>query len=147
MFEAVELMEKKPEIRSRHQYEFVTCDEGQDCSKTDWDLLKLLSEKHKNLMVVGDPGQSIFGFRAASPKLFLEMDKMFPGTKKLFLATNYRSTKQLVEFLKEIGPVKELSEKFVTPNEEGIRPEVVGFKNAAEEAAWVISQIKGGLNV
>lgn len=145
MFEMVDLLTKKPEVRDRWQYQFVICDEGQDCSQTDWDLLKLLSEKWKSLMVVGDPGQSIFGFRAASPKLFLNMDKMFPQTSKLFLATNYRSTQQLVEFLKEIGPVPELSDKFVTPNEEGIRPEVKGFLSAADEANFVIRSIKEGL--
>ena len=70
---------------------------------------------------------------------------MFPGTKKLFLATNYRSTKSLVSFLKEIGPVPELSEKFTTPNEEGIQPEIKGFVSPGQEAAWVISQIKENL--
>jgi len=142
MFEMVDLLEKKPEVRERWQYAFVTCDEAQDCCQTDWDLLKRLSEKHRALLVVGDPGQSVFGFRGASPHLFLDMEKMFPGTKKLFLATNYRSTKQLVGFLKEIGPVQELASKFTTPNEEGVRPEVRGFPTPMHEAVWVVQQIK-----
>jgi DNA helicase-2/ATP-dependent DNA helicase PcrA len=142
MFEMVDLMSKKKEVRSRWQYQFVTCDEAQDCCRTDWELLKLLSEKYGNLLVVGDPGQSVFGFRGASPKLFLNMEEMFPGTRKLFLATNYRSTKELVGFLKEIGPVPELSEKFTTPNDQGIRPEIRGFTGPVDEAKWVVSKIK-----
>ena len=143
MLEMVELMEKNVEVRSRHQYLYVTCDESQDCCKTDWQLLKLLTEKHGNLMCVGDPGQSVFGFRGASPTLFLEMEKMFPGTQKLFLATNYRSSKELVQFLREIGPVKELSEKFTTPNGSGPVPRVIGFSSSIDESTWVVNQIRG----
>ena len=146
MFEMVELMGKKKMVRDRWQYQFVTCDEAQDCCKTDWELLKLLSEKHGNLLVVGDPGQSVFGFRGASPKLFLNMEEMFPGTKKLFLATNYRSTQELVSFLREIGPVPELSERFTTPNDVGVRPEIKGFVSPALEAEFVVKCIQEAQN-
>jgi DNA helicase-2/ATP-dependent DNA helicase PcrA len=144
--EMVDILEKMPEVRNRWQYRYVICDESQDCCLTEWQLLNLVTERHRNIMCVGDPGQSIYQFRGSDSRLFLNMGDMFPGTQKLYLATNYRSTKQLVRFLKEIGPVPELSEKFTTPNEEGIHPEIVGFKSAAEEAAWVISQIKTGNN-
>ena len=50
------------------------------------------------------------------------------------MATNYRSTKELVKFLREIGPVPELAEKFHTPNELGVKPEVRGFITAGDEA-------------
>lgn len=142
MLEMVELMSKNKEVRERHQYQFVTCDEGQDCCKTDWELLRLLSEKHKSLLVVGDPGQSVFGFRGADPRMFLNMEDMFPGTKKLFLATNYRSSKELVQFLREIGPVRDLADKFTTPNGSGPDVSIRGFLTAANEAAWVVSQVK-----
>jgi DNA helicase-2/ATP-dependent DNA helicase PcrA len=147
MFEMVDLLGKKKEVRARWQYQFVTCDEAQDCCKTDWELLKLLSEKYGNLLVVGDPGQSVFGFRGASPKLFLNMEEMFPGTKNLFLATNYRSTRELVSFLKEIGPVPELSERFTTPNDAGVRPEIKGFISPALEVAFVVKCIQEVQNV
>lgn len=145
MFEMVDILSRKPAVLERWQYQHIMADESQDNCLNDWELLKLLSSKYGNLLCVGDPGQACYGFRGAEAKLFLEMDKMFPGTQKLFLATNYRSTKQLVGFLKGIGPVPELAEKFTTPNDEGVRPEVVGFRNSAEEAAYVISKIKEGL--
>ena len=143
MLEMVELMSKNKEVRARHQYQFVTCDEGQDCCKTDWELLRLLSEEHGNLCVVGDPGQSVFGFRGADPRLFLNMEQMFPGTKKLYLATNYRSSRELVQFLREIGPVKDLADKFHTQNPSGPEVSIYGFNSSGDEAAWVISEIKG----
>ena len=145
MYEMVELLEKKPEVRKRWQYFYVTCDEAQDCCLTDWQLLKLVSEEHGNLMCVGDPGQSIFGWRGASSDLFLHMEKMFPTVQKLYLATNYRSSKDLVEFLKTIGPVPDLASRFTTPNPSGPVPVVKGFANSADEAKWVVDQIRSEL--
>jgi superfamily I DNA/RNA helicase len=74
--------------------------------------------------------------------MFLNMEDMFPGTKKLFLATNYRSSKELVQFLREIGPVRDLADKFTTPNGSGPDVSIRGFLTAANEAAWVVSQVK-----
>lgn len=144
LLEAVDILEKKPEVRERWSWKFVMADESQDNCELDWKLLYLLSSKYGNLLCVGDPGQSIFGFRGSDPKLFLEMDKIFPGTQKLFLATNYRSSRELVQFLREIGPVPELASKFTTPNDSGPVPRVVGFQSSVQEAEWVIAQIKGG---
>jgi DNA helicase-2/ATP-dependent DNA helicase PcrA len=141
MYEMVELLEK-PDVRKRWQYKYVICDEAQDCCITDWQLLKLITEKHGNLMCVGDPGQSVFGFRGASPDLFLNMEKMFPAVRKLFLAANYRSTPELVSFLKEIGPVPELAEKFHTLNSSGPAPEIKGFGNQQDEINWIVGKIK-----
>ena len=142
MYHMVEILSKKKEVRLRWQFSFIMADESQDNCITDWQLLKLLSEKHGNLLCVGDPGQSVFGFRGASPKLFLDMEEMFPGTQKLYLATNYRSTSDLVEFLKKIGPIPSLAEKFHTPNASGSAPVVKGFLTPGSEAEWVVSQIK-----
>jgi DNA helicase-2/ATP-dependent DNA helicase PcrA len=142
LYEMADLLEKKKDVRDRWQFQNVICDECQDCCLTEWQILKLVTEKHGNLMCVGDPGQAIFGWRGASNDLFLHMEKMFPSVQKLYLATNYRSTKALVGFLKEIGPVPELSNKFTTPNEEGVRPEIRGFVSSVQEAEWILSEIK-----
>jgi DNA helicase-2/ATP-dependent DNA helicase PcrA len=144
MLEMVELMDKSAAVRERWSYKFVICDEAQDCCQTDWKLLYLLSSKYGNLMCVGDPGQSVFGFRGASPSMFLNMNEMFPNVQKLFLATNYRSSIELVEFLKGIGPVQELAEKFTTPNPHGPTPKILGFKSSAEEAEFVVQSVKNG---
>ena len=57
LYEMVELLDKKPDVRKRWQYSYVMCDESQDCSKIEWELLKLITEKSKNLLAVGDPAQ------------------------------------------------------------------------------------------
>jgi superfamily I DNA/RNA helicase len=71
------------------------------------------------------------------------MEQMFPGTKKLYLATNDRTSRELVQFLREIGPVKDLAEKFHTQNPSGPEVSIYGFNSSGDEAAWVISEIKG----
>lgn len=144
MFEMVELLDKNSAVRDRWQYQFVICDEAQDCCKTDWQLLRLLSEKHGNLMCVGDPGQSIFGFRGADLDTFLNLECLFPGVQKLFLAANHRSSPEIVGFLKGIGPVPELAEKFHTQNPSGPVPVIRGFTTSADEVQWVVDQIKVG---
>jgi DNA helicase-2/ATP-dependent DNA helicase PcrA len=146
MLEMVELLDKRPDVRSRWQYLYVTFDEAQDGCKTDWQLLKLLTEKHRNLMCVGDPGQNIYSFRGSDSGLFLNMDDMFPGTKKLFLATNYRSSPEVVALLKTIGPVPELATRFHTTNPSGPVPIVKGFLSPGDEAAWIVSEIKRSNN-
>lgn len=109
------------------------------------DVYSLEVEKDHTYIADGIPvGNSIYAFRGASTEMFLNMEKMFPGTRKLYLAANYRSTPELVEFLKGIGPVPDLAEKFHTSNEHGPTPKVVGFNSSIDEVVWVINQIKGG---
>jgi len=79
-------------------------DETQDCDRVQYRLLGLLTQNHGNLLVVGDGNQSIFAWRGASPSLFTNIEQTFPDIRKLYLGTNYRSTKKLVEFIKKIAP-------------------------------------------
>jgi len=67
---------------------------------------------------------------------------MFPAVQKLYLAANYRSSKKVVDFLKQIGPVRDLAEKFHTSNEDGVAPLIKGFLNTADESLWVVNSIK-----
>lgn len=142
MTEMVSVLEKQADIRAAWQYEFVMADESQDNCRLDWSLLKLLSEKHGNLLCVGDPGQNIFSFRGADATLFMEMDKIFPGTQTLFLASNYRSSPQIVKFIQPYAASQELAAKFRAQNPDGPAPVVKGFTNVTDEVNWVVQQIK-----
>lgn len=143
IFYAVEIMDKKPDVRQRWVRDFIQLDESQDMSKIEWDLAKLISGK--SVLAVGDISQGIYGFRGSDSKLFAQMSEIFPGTITLFLSCNYRSTPEIVDFIRPISSSKELAEKFHTPNPSGPRPEIVGFRTTSEEANWVISKIKEGL--
>ena len=143
ILEAVDLLTKKKEVRDRWQYQYVQVDEAQDCCEIEWQLIQLLTEKHGNLVAVGDANQNLYTFRGSNASLFVNMEQMFPETKKLFLGRNFRSTPEIVGFVKEIGTFRELCEHFTTENEHGPAPLIRGFLDATAEAKWIISRIKG----
>lgn len=71
---------------------YIMVDEAQDCSNDDWNLLRILSERHGNLFVVGDPDQAIYEWRGASPRTFVN----FKATTDIILDRNYRSTPDIL---------------------------------------------------
>lgn len=71
---------------------YIMVDEAQDCSNDDWNLLRILSERHGNLFVVGDPDQAIYEWRGASPRTFVD----FKATTDIILDRNYRSTPDIL---------------------------------------------------
>ena len=88
-----------PDILAHFQrrWPFLCVDEAQDTSKIQHAILRLLAAKSRNIFMVGDEDQSIYGFRAAWPQALLEFENTYPGAKVLMMETNYRSTKSIVE--------------------------------------------------
>lgn len=78
-------------------FQGVLVDEFQDTNKIQLDIASFLAKASGNLTVVGDPDQSIYGFRSAKPKNFLEMRKQHPDCQTYFLGTNYRSTSGILK--------------------------------------------------
>jgi superfamily I DNA/RNA helicase len=143
IFHAVQIMDKSPEVRDRWKRNWLQLDESQDMSKIEWDLAKLVSGT--SVLAVGDVSQGIYGFRGSDPKLFAQMETVFPGTRTLFLATNYRSSPQIVDYIRDLSRSPELAQKFHTPNQSGPSPQIVGFQSSAAEAEFVVRCIKEGL--
>ena len=139
----VDILETRPDIRSKWQFEYVQLDEAQDCCELDWRLLQLLTERHGNLMCVGDANQGIFGFRGGISEHFLNMENYFPGTKKLYLGNNYRSTKNIVDFVKKAAPQQDLAEHFkAVSGEDGLIPTITAYSTPEREAEEVTARIK-----
>lgn len=143
IMEMVELLDKKPTVRARWVRDWIQVDEAQDCALIEWELVRLISGK--SLLAVGDVSQGIYSFRGSDPKLFAEMGKMFPGCQTLFLGTNYRSSPQIVDFIRPYAASEELSSRFKAHKTDGPVPKIQGFLNAADECAWVIRQLQEGL--
>ena len=81
----------------RAKYRYVMVDEYQDTNAAQFELVNLLCEQHRNLCVVGDDDQSIYGWRGAEIANLLDLEKHFPEVKVIKLEQNYRSTKNILE--------------------------------------------------
>lgn len=88
------LLTSYAEVREYWQGElqFVMVDEAQDCNRADWRIINTITEKYKNLFIVGDPDQAIYTWRGAAPELFVR----FVPTRNVVLNQNYRSTESIL---------------------------------------------------
>jgi DNA helicase II / ATP-dependent DNA helicase PcrA len=96
---AVNVLELFPEVRERYATGFrhVLVDEYQDTNHAQYRWLQLLSQEHRNLMVVGDDAQSIYGFRGADIRNILEFEDAYPDAHTVKLEQNYRSTQTILD--------------------------------------------------
>src|SRR5262249_44943213 len=92
--EPVRLFRRRAEVLERWQarYRYLLVDEYQDTNHAQLELVRMLAAEHKNLMVVGDDDQSIYGWRGADISNILDFESHFPGAKVVKLEQNYRST-------------------------------------------------------
>lgn len=99
MIYAYKLLRSSPELLNYYQNSFlyICVDEAQDTSKIQHEIIALLASKTKNLFMVGDEDQSIYGFRAAYPEALLSFEKNYPNAKILLMEENFRSNANIVE--------------------------------------------------
>lgn len=104
IFNAVTLLESHPDVRDTLsiRYRYIMVDEYQDTNQAQFRLLRALTATHRNLCVVGDDDQSIYAWRGADPGHILGFDQQFPGTKKIILDQNYRSTETILKAANEV---------------------------------------------
>ncbi len=98
IMKTVELLEHQDDVREYYQnkFKYVLVDEYQDTNHAQFVLTKILSDKHGNIMVVGDDDQSIYRFRGATIENILDFDKTYPDANVVKLEQNYRSTETIL---------------------------------------------------
>lgn len=98
MVYAYTMLRTNPEVRGYFQdmYRYICVDEAQDTSKIQHAIIALLAQRDKNLFMVGDEDQSIYGFRAAYPEALLDFEKVYPSAKMLLMEDNFRSNAKIV---------------------------------------------------
>jgi DNA helicase-2/ATP-dependent DNA helicase PcrA len=104
LLKATKLLKENKEVREFYQnkWEYIHIDEYQDTNEVQYLMTKLLSEKNKNICVVGDADQNIYSWRGANLKNILNFEKDYPNAKIILLEQNYRSTKNILEAANEI---------------------------------------------
>ena len=99
IMKTVELFKSCPEVLEQYQnrFRYIMVDEYQDTNTAQFELVRLLADKYRNLCVVGDDDQSIYGFRGATPGIMKLFEERYPYAEKIVLEANYRSRKQIVD--------------------------------------------------
>jgi DNA helicase-2/ATP-dependent DNA helicase PcrA len=141
----VEVLERFPEalVRWQKAFRYVLVDEYQDTNHAQYRLLQLLAGKHRNLMVVGDPDQSIYAFRGADIRNILEFERDFPETQVIPLEQNYRSTNTILRAANGvIANNRERKEKNLWSElGEGLPVHVIEVEDEHAEARFVAAEI------
>ena len=96
---ALTILRSRKDIRESWQrrFEYIEVDEFQDIDAQQYELISILSDKHKNLFIVGDPDQTIYSFRGANVKYFTDFAEKFPETVTINLFKNYRSQSYILD--------------------------------------------------
>lgn len=138
------LLQKNKEVREYYQnrWKYIHIDEYQDTNKVQYMIATLLSDKEKNLCVVGDIDQNIYSWRGADIQNILNFEKDYPDAKVILLEENYRSTQRILDVANEvIKKNKQRREKnLFTKNEEGEKITLFESYDENEEARTVIDE-------
>lgn len=141
----IELFQKNPDVLKKYQekFRYILVDEYQDTNRAQYILTKLLSQRWKNICVVGDFSQSIYSFRGANFQNLITFKNDFPSTKTFGLSQNYRSTQTILDSAYSViskntsHPVL----KLWTDNPTGEKIVLYEATNEHSEAEFIISQI------
>ena len=146
LMKTVQLFRDHPKILAKYQsrYIHILVDEFQDTNIAQYELMKRLAGKYRNLCVVGDPDQSIYSWRFADLRNILSFEKDYPEAKLVFLEQNYRSTKTILEVASDVisANVLRKPKRLWTENENGASVTVIESYNAEEEAQSVVNEIE-----
>ena len=142
----VKILEKNIEIREIYSknFKYILVDEYQDTNFIQSKWLNLLSEKNKNICCVGDDDQSIYSWRGAEIKNFLEFDQVYENTKVIRLEENYRSSQNILSIASGLisNNQNRVGKNLKATLEEGELVKLNCFKNGKDEAIGVSDEIE-----
>ncbi len=143
---ALRLMADHPPVLHyyRSRFRYVHVDEYQDTNLAQYSFVRLLTEESRNLCVVGDDDQSIYGWRGADIRNILEFQKDFPDARVIKLEQNYRSTANILDAANQVISHNEgrMEKSLWTEGEEGDKIKLCNALDEREEAAWICERIR-----
>ncbi len=144
LMQTVVLFQKFPEVLAKYQqrWKYIHIDEYQDTNHAQYMFAKLLSEKSRNLCVVGDDWQSIYSWRGANFRNILDFERDWPDAKVVKLEENYRSTKVILDAAHHVITKNEnrSDKKLFTQNEAGIPIVTIDARDEHDEAQLIIRE-------
>ena len=142
----VRLFNEFPEVleKYRERFRYILVDEYQDTNTAQFELIRLLADKYRNLCVVGDDDQSIYRFRGANIRNILDFEEHYPDATVIKLEQNYRSTQFILDAANSVIANNEgrKEKRLWTENGEGKKPLFNQFDTAFEEAEYVVGDIR-----
>ncbi|MFN3651036.1 MAG: ATP-dependent helicase [Armatimonadota bacterium] len=146
ILETVRLLQSRPEVREYYQQRFqhVMIDEYQDINRVQYELVKLLAAAHRNLCVVGDDDQSVYGWRGADVRFILAFEQDYPEAKVLKLEQNYRSTQLILDAAFHVVKLNRgrREKRLWTSNPAGEPLVLFGADDEMDEARFVASTVE-----
>ncbi len=147
IMQTVMLFRQNPDVLENYQdrFRYIMVDEYQDTNNAQFELIRLLADKYKNLCVVGDDDQSIYRFRGANIRNILDFEKTYPDAKVIKLEQNYRSTQSILDAANSvIHNNRNRKEKALWTDEgQGEKIRFCEFDQAPEEANFIADDIAG----
>lgn len=145
----VELFQADPEVLDYYQerFRYIMVDEYQDTNTAQFQLIRLLAAKYKNLCVVGDDDQSIYKFRGANIYNILNFEKYFSDAKTIKLEQNYRSTQNILNAANSViaNNTGRKKKSLWTANDAGTKIDFEEFNSSFEEADYIARDIFSGV--
>lgn len=142
----IRLFEDEPDVLTyyQHKFRYLHVDEYQDTNHAQYTLVNMLAARFRNLCVVGDADQSIYGWRGADMQNILDFEKDYPDASVILLEQNYRSTKKILEAANQViqNNSNRRKKELWTDNHDGEKITYYRADSERDEAQFVISQIK-----
>jgi DNA helicase-2/ATP-dependent DNA helicase PcrA len=140
------LFDEVPTLLERYQerFRYIMVDEYQDTNRVQYVLISALAEKHRNLFVVGDPDQSIYGWRQADIRNILDFEQTYPDATQIHLEVNYRSTQHIVQAADRLirDNTQRIDRKIRTNNPEGEKIQVRELTDQSHEAQFIVAETR-----
>jgi DNA helicase-2/ATP-dependent DNA helicase PcrA len=147
LLRAVELFEQAPDVLARYQarWRYLHVDEYQDTNRPQYLWVRALAAAHRNLCVVGDDDQSIYGWRGANVQNILDFERDYPDATVVKLEQNYRSTQLILDAAHGVVSRNErrTDKRLWTQNQGGVPISRFEAFNEDEEAEWIARQVEG----
>jgi len=139
------LMQREDYRRAwQNKYKYILIDEFQDINKAQFDVVRILADGYRNLFVVGDDDQSIYGFRGSAPQIMLDFNKYYSDAVRIDMCINYRSTGNVVLASRAVAEENEhrYYKDITTNNAQGDSVSIYEFNSLNDEKAFLVSEIR-----